>query len=94
MDNGHKNLDLSQLKPAARKDIESWIVNTVKIKFIKKFEEILETPGKSNLRSLLLVPVFTIAELNQRVKENAPELLTIYYKELFEAMDEAGDKLS
>ena len=93
MDNGQKQLDLNRLKPAARRDIESWIVNTVKIKLIRKFEQVLETPGRSNLRTLLLVPMFTIAELSGRVKEYAPELLTIYYKELFAALDEAGKRL-
>lgn len=92
--NGQKQLDLNQLTPAARKDIESWIVNTVKLKLIKNFEAILETPGRSNLRQLFLVPIFTINELTERVKDNAPELLTVYFKTLFSALDEAGHKLS
>jgi len=92
--NGQKQLDLYKLTPSTRKDIESWIVNTVKIKLIRKFEEILETPGKSNLRTLLLVPMFTIAELNQRVREYAPELMTVYFKELFSALDDAAKKLN
>ena len=93
MDNGPKQLDLNSLTPTVRRDIESWIVNTVKIKLIRKFEEILETPGKSNLRQLLIVPIFTISELTSRVASNAPELLTVYYKELFAALDEAGGKI-
>ena len=91
--NNQKQIDLSALSPSARKDVESWVVNTVKIKLIKKFEQILEMEGKSNLRELFLVPVFTIKELTLRVTENAPELLTVYYKELFSALDEAGGKL-
>ena len=94
MDNGQKQLNLDILTPAARKDIESWVVNTVKIKLIRKFEEILEIDGKSNLRKLFLVPVFSIVELTDRIKNNAPELLTVYYKELFASLDDVSDRLS
>ena len=94
MNSGLKITDLSQLTPVKRRDIESLIVNTVKVKLIGKFEEILETPGKSNLRELLIVPIFSIEELTQRVKSNAPELLTVYYKELFAVIDEVGAKIS
>lgn len=90
---GNKQLDLSQLRRDVRSDVESWIINTVKIKLIRKFEAILETPGKSNLRQLLIVPIFTIGEMTGRIREFAPELLTVYYKELFAAMDAAGEKL-
>ena len=51
--------ELDKMPPHSRKELESWIVNSVKINLIKKFEQILEIEGKSNLRKLLLVPVFT-----------------------------------
>ncbi|KKS95404.1 MAG: hypothetical protein UV73_C0018G0017 [Candidatus Gottesmanbacteria bacterium GW2011_GWA2_43_14] len=85
---------LSLLTPHARRDVESWVVNTVKIKVLKKFEEYLELDGLKNLRMLLLAPVFTIKELTDRVKEQAPEIATLYFKELFQAMDEVEGKLS
>ena len=86
--------ELSLMSAHKRRDLESFIVNTVKIKLIKRIEEILETEGKSNLRQLLLVPVFSISELSQRIASNAPELSTLFYKELFAAFDEAGSKWS
>lgn len=92
--NDNNQIDLNKLSPKARQDVESWIVNSVKLKLIKKFEELMEAEGKTNLRQLFLVPIFTISELSNRVKENAPELLTVFYKELFVAMDEAGSKLA
>lgn len=94
MDADLKQIDLNKLTPKARQDIESWVVNTVKIKLIRKFEELMENEGRSNLRKLLLAPVFNIQEMSERVKTNAPELLTAYYKELFKALDEAGGKLT
>ena len=94
MTNGQFQLDLSELSSKAHSDVESWIVNTVKIKLIKKFEAALETPGRSNLRELLLVPLFTVKELTGRVKEFAPELLTVYFKELFAAVDEGFTQIS
>ncbi|OGG02946.1 hypothetical protein A2W14_02090 [Candidatus Gottesmanbacteria bacterium RBG_16_37_8] len=84
--------ELTLMSPVKRRDLESFIVNTVKIKLIKRFEEILENDGRSNLRQLLLVPVFSISELGKRITDNAPELTTLYYKELFAAFDEAGSK--
>ena len=95
MNNQNKlQLDLNSIHPTQRKEIEELVVNTVKTKIIKKFEAILEMEGKSNIRKLFLAPVFTIVELNQRVQKQAPELLTVYFKELFTALDEAGQKLS
>ncbi|OGG05672.1 hypothetical protein A3D05_00995 [Candidatus Gottesmanbacteria bacterium RIFCSPHIGHO2_02_FULL_40_24] len=86
--------ELDKMPPHSRKELESWIVNSVKINLIKKFEQILEIEGKSNLRKLLLVPVFTVSELTVRIKENAPELLTLFYKELFTVYDDASRRLS
>lgn len=85
---------LAKIHPKTRREVESWIVNSVKIKLIKKFEAILEVDGKSNLRKLLLVPVFTIPELSERIKTYAPELMTMYYKELFTVIDDANQRLS
>ena len=95
MNNGQsKQLDLTSLPLNHRKEVEEFVVNSVKINLIRKFENILETPGKSNLRQLFLVPLFTVSEMTDRVSKNAPQLLTVYYKELFAALDDAGTKLS
>ena len=85
---------LSHLSPVAQRDIESWVVNTVKIRILKKFEGFLEAEGMKNLRNLLLSPVFSLKELSGRIKEQAPEITTLYFKELFKAMDEVEGKLS
>lgn len=82
------------MTPLARHDVESWVVNTLKLKMIRKFEEILELEGKSNLRKLLIVPVFTLKELTERIESNAPELKTLFFKELFVTLDEAEKKLT
>jgi hypothetical protein len=49
-------------------------------------------PGKANLRKLLLVPIYSIPELTKRIKENAPEMYTMYFHELMKMMDEAEKK--
>lgn len=84
--------------PAARvanlnKDLESWVVNSLKVKMIKKLDGLLENDGRDNVRKLFLVPVFTISELKKRVEETAPEIKTFFYRELFETVEEAGKKI-
>ena len=73
--------------------MEEWVVNSVKIKLIRKFEGILEMEGKSNMRKLFLAPIFRISEMTARIKQLAPELLTVYFKELMTALDDAGKRL-
>lgn len=63
-------------------DYEAWIVNTLKVRLLSKLENLLESEGRDNARRLLLVPVFTISELVNRVREIAPELTTLFYLEL------------
>lgn len=87
-------LDLNSIPFKHRREVEEWIVNTVKIKLVRKFEAILEMEGKSNMRKLFLVPVFKITEMTERIKTTAPELLTVYFKELIGAIEEAGQRLS
>jgi len=76
-----------------REDIESWIVNSVKLKMILKMDHILEQDGKINLRKLFLVPIFKISELQKRVAEHAPELRTFFYKELMVVIEKAEKRL-
>lgn len=74
-------------------ELESWVVNSVKLSMICKMEEMLEPVGKKNLRDLFLVPVFNISELIARVKTQAPELSTIFYRELMDKMAEAEERI-
>ncbi|MBI5451933.1 hypothetical protein HY945_00555 [Candidatus Gottesmanbacteria bacterium] len=88
-----RNDIFSSLSPSIRKDVESWVVNSLKVKMIKKLDNLLEVEGRVNARKLFLVPVFTIAELSKRVNESAPEIKTFFYKELITTIDEAESKL-
>lgn len=85
------NLSISD--PRIKREIETWIVNSVKVKMIKKMDNLLETEGKVNARKLFLVPIFNIEELAKRVQEQAPELKTLFYKELTVTISEAEQKL-
>lgn len=85
---------LAALNPTQVKDIESWIVNSVKVKMIRKLDNILEPEGRINARKLFLSPVFSISEIVKRVETTAPEMTTFFYKELISTVDEAEKKLS
>lgn len=85
---------LSRLNPAIQREIETWIVNSVKVKMIKKLDNLLETEGKVNVRKLFLVPIFDIPQLTKRVQEQAPELKTLFYKELVVTINEAEKRLT
>ena len=67
---------------ADRKDLETWVVNSLKVKMLTKFDQYLEHEGRINLRKLFLVPIFTIIEMEKRVKDTAPEMKTVFFKEL------------
>lgn len=85
---------LNRLNPVIRQEVETWIVNSVKVKMIKKMDNLLETEGKVNARKLFLVPIFNIEELSKRVEQQAPELKTMFYKELLLTISEAGKRLT
>lgn len=80
---------LSHLNPQVARELETWIVNSVKVKMIKKMDDLLETQGKVNARKLFLVPIFNIEEMAKRVQSQAPEIKTMFYKELSTVIGEA-----
>lgn len=80
--------DRSSLPSVIEREVEAWVVNSVKVNMIKKLDNLLEKEGQINSRQLFLVPLFTIPELIKRVEENAPEMKTLFYKELNETMRE------
>lgn len=69
------------------------MVNSVKVKIITQMDKLLETEGKVNVRKLFLVPIFNIEELSKRVETQAPELKTLFYKELLSTISEAEQRL-
>ena len=79
---------LSFMTPSLQKEVESWVVNTLKVKMIKKLDNLLEKEGKVNARKLFLVPLFTIDELSKRVEEQAPEMKTFFFRELINTVAE------
>lgn len=85
---------LARLNPAIQQEVETWVVNSVKVKMIKKMDTLVETEGKMNARKLFLVPIFNISDMKKRVEEQAPELKTIFYKELTEIINEANNRLT
>lgn len=74
----------------ADKDLEAWVVNTLKVKMISKLDNLLEREGRENARRLLLVPIFSISEMSKRIKEQAPEMKTFYYRELMDILEKAS----
>lgn len=78
--------DKLSFSPSLEREIEAWVVNTVKIKMIKKLDNMLEKEGRNNARKLFLVPIFTIPELVQRIETQAPEIKTFFYRELMETV--------
>lgn len=90
-----KSIDnFSTSNPRVRQEIETWIVNSVKVKMIKKMDNLLETEGKVNARKLFLAPVYDIPTLTKRVSEQAPELKTMFYKELSLMVNEVEKRLT
>ena len=69
------------------------MVNSLKVKMVKKLDSMLETEGRLNARKLFLVPIFTVAEMAKRVEEQAPEIKTFFYKELINAFEEVEKRL-
>ena len=67
-------------------EMEAFVVNSVKIKLIKKLDSLLEKEGRVNARELFLVPIFTIKDMAQRVETFAPEMKTLFFKELMETV--------
>lgn len=94
MSNQIKSMDdFSVSNPRIRQEVELWVVNSVKVKMIKKMDNLCDTEGKVNARKLFLVPVSNISELSKRVQEMAPELKTLFYKELSSTIGEAEKRL-
>lgn len=73
---------MSLLESGEKRDLEAWVVNTVKVKMIAKLDSLLEGEGRKNLREVFLVPIFSIFELKARVAQFAPELQTLFFQEL------------
>lgn len=84
---------LERLNPAISREVEEWVINSVKVKMIKKMDNLLETEGKVNVRKLFLVPIFDIPQMTKRVEDQAPELKTLYFKELLSMLSEAEHRL-
>lgn len=85
---------LTRLNPQIAREVETWIVNSVKVKMITEMDKILETEGKMNARKLFLVPIFNIEEMAKRVQSQAPELKTLFYKELTGIIKEAEKRIN
>lgn len=83
---------LSKLPPSLAFEVESFVINSVKVSLIKKCDSFLDVQGKANIRKLLLVPIFSIPDFTKRVKELAPELHTMYFHELAKIVSEAEKK--
>lgn len=79
---------LSRLNPVIKQEVETWVVNSIKVKMITKMDKLCQTEGKVNARKLFLVPIFNIEELSKRVEKQAPELKTLFYKELVNTLQE------
>lgn len=84
---------LSRLNPQVAREVETWIVNSVKVKMITKMDKLCETEGKVNARKLFLVPIFNIEEMAKRVQTQAPEIKTMFYKELSVVINEAEKRI-
>ncbi|OGF99760.1 hypothetical protein A2Y99_01770 [Candidatus Gottesmanbacteria bacterium RBG_13_37_7] len=84
---------LNSLSPLVKKDLEAFIINTVKVKMIKKMDNLLEKEGCLNARKLFLIPVFTIEEIIKRVDTTAPEMRTLFYRELIEIVEDVERKI-
>lgn len=79
--------------PQLKKELEAFVVNSVKVRMIKKLDKLLETEGKVNVRKLFLVPIFTISDLVKRVDEQVPEIKTFFFRELTSTISEAEKKM-
>ena len=85
--------DFSTTNPRIKREIETWVVNSVKVKMIGKMDKLCESEGKINVRRLFLVPIFDIPTFSKRISDLAPELKTMFYKELSGTISEAEKRL-
>ena len=83
---GQKLQTIAQTSPELKGRFEAWVVNTTKVKLLEKYAHMLEKEGQDNLRKLFLVPLFEIKEFIQRIEESAPELKTLFYRELTDTL--------
>ena len=83
---GQKLQTIAQTSPELKGRFEAWVVNTTKVKLLEKYAHMLEKEGQDNLRKLFLVPLFEINEFIQRIEESAPELKTLFYRELTDTL--------
>lgn len=90
-DNNKLN-SLLATSPILEKEIEEWVVNSLKVKMIKKLDNLLEEEGKQNARKVFLVPIFSLERLIKHVNESAPEMKTYFYKELSQLIEEVQDR--
>ena len=89
---GKKLFFTSSVSPLMKRELEALVVNNVKIKMLKMLEGFLEKDGQNNLREVCPVPVFEVEEIIKRVEATAPELRTIFYKELMTVLSEVEGK--
>ena len=73
---------LSVLPSPIDREVEVWVVNSVKVAMIKRLDLLLEGEGRLNARKLFLTPEFTISGLKKRVEEQAQEIKTLFFREL------------
>lgn len=85
---------LNSLTPLIQREVEVWVVNSVKVAMIKKLDTLLEGEGRLNARKLFLTPEFTISGLKKRVDEQAPEMKTLFFRELTSACEEVEKRLT
>jgi hypothetical protein len=85
---------LSVLPSPIDREVEVWVVNSVKVAMIKRLDLLLEGEGRLNARKLFLTPEFTISGLKKRVEEQAPEIKTLFFRELVSACEEVEKRLS
>lgn len=92
---GNQKLNgLFAVSPVLEKEVEEWVVNSLKVKMIRKLENLLEDEGKQNARKVFLVPIFSLEKLIRHVSETAPEMKTLFYKELVQALEDVEVRFS
>lgn len=96
MDKQNKSVSgriLSSLPSPIDREVEVWVVNSVKVAMIRKLDKLLDSEGKLNARKLFLTPEFSISGLKKRVDEQAPEISTLFFRELVSACEAVEKRL-
>ena len=85
---------LAKIPVSMQEEVEVLMVNMLKLRMIRKLETHLTREGQDKVWNVFLVPIYSLRDLTEYIEIRAPELKTIYYKELHKVVSETEKRFS